>query len=106
MEDNPTWVDKILQLVEESKREPKSLRLTKPKEVKPTCKEKIVLSSKEDGLLWFEMLKALSTAKSSSLIYFWEILLIYPSKTFQNKIRLPLRQWWSIREGLLFQGIP
>jgi hypothetical protein len=38
----------------------------KTKEERPIPKEKIILSSREDGLLWFEMLKILSTIRTKN----------------------------------------
>jgi hypothetical protein len=61
--ENPEWVNKLLQLIEEVKSEEEK---QKQEEQPPIPKEKIILSTKEEGLLWFEMLKTLSTTKTKN----------------------------------------
>lgn len=55
------WQDILLKAIEDSKKEKRS-----PIKNKPLPKERIVLSAKEEGLLWFEMLKALKGMKTKN----------------------------------------
>ena len=59
--ENPFWVNEIFKINEKIKKH-------KVKEIKKSPREKIVLSSKEDGLLWFEMLKSINEIKSKNEI--------------------------------------
>lgn len=56
---NPEWVNNLLTLVEEAKKESKE---------KPSIKEQIILIPKSEGLLWFEMLKDLDSIKNKKEI--------------------------------------
>ncbi|MEK6800532.1 MAG: hypothetical protein AABY05_01235 [Nanoarchaeota archaeon] len=57
--ENPKWMDKLLNLVEEVKKETPKQTLTK---------ENIILKPKTEGLLWFEMLKALNSINNKKEI--------------------------------------
>lgn len=52
MSQNPSWVNILLDVAKDSKKQENK------KNAKP--KEQIILTTKEEGLLWFEMLKSLS----------------------------------------------
>lgn len=59
--ENPEWVKKINKLIEQAKGERKS-----KSEVKK--KQQIILTPKEEGLLWTEMLKDLASLKKNKEI--------------------------------------
>lgn len=68
---NPEWVDKILSILEEAKQDKKNWEKEQRKKAineQPIPEEKIVLSPKEEGLLWFEMLKVLNKIKPKNEI--------------------------------------
>lgn len=67
--ENPTWVTEILKMMDEAKsNKSKFQKKQKISNKKIIPGETIVLSAKEDGLLWFEMLKTLQELKSKNEI--------------------------------------
>jgi hypothetical protein len=71
VEDNPSWMRDLLNLMEEAEKAKVLKKKENPDkviEISDEPLEKIVISSKERGLLWFEMLEILQKLKSKNEI--------------------------------------